>query len=89
LGEDVELFEELDRNRNAPCVYAFNTMIMGYGLVGKLVLERQKRKRCIPSVIAYNCILTCHGWKGKVEEAFSIFEEMKIDATPNLATYNI
>ena len=94
VDEAVELLEELDSNRSVPCVYAYNTMIMGYGSVGKFdeaysLLERQKRKGCIPSVIAYNCILTCLGRKGKVEEAFIILEAMKMDAATNLTSYNI
>ena len=67
---------------------------MGYGSVENFneaynLLERQKRKGCIPNVIAYNCILTCLRRKGKVEEALRILEAMKMDAAPNLTSYNI
>ena len=67
---------------------------MGYVSVGNFneacnLLERQNRKGCIPNLIAYNCILTCLGRKGKVEEAFTILEAMKMDAATNLTSYNI
>ncbi|KAF7816865.1 pentatricopeptide repeat-containing protein [Senna tora] len=78
-----------------PCVYAYNTMIMGYGLAGKFdeaysLLERQKRKGCIPSIIAYNCILTCLGKKGKLEAALGVQDTMKeVGLFPNIMTVNI
>ncbi|KAF8387915.1 hypothetical protein HHK36_026577 [Tetracentron sinense] len=75
LDEAVELLKQMELKRKFAEAYK--------------LLERQKEKGCIPSVIAYNCILTCLGKKGRVDEAFRIFEEMKKDAVPNLSTYNI
>ncbi|KAK6138927.1 hypothetical protein DH2020_027342 [Rehmannia glutinosa] len=87
MAEVVELFEQMELNREVPCAYAYNTMIMGYGSFGRFdeaygLLERQRMKGSIPSVIAYNSLLTCLGKKGKVDEALNIFNEMKKTLCP-------
>ncbi|WOG84054.1 hypothetical protein DCAR_0103234 [Daucus carota subsp. sativus] len=36
LDEAVNMYEQMELNRKVPCAYAYNTMIMEYGLAGKV-----------------------------------------------------
>ncbi|KAI3729384.1 hypothetical protein L6452_18041 [Arctium lappa] len=96
LNEAIELFEQMEHNKKVPCAYAYNTMIMGYGLAGKFdeafqLLGKQKLKGSIPSVIAYNCILTYNLCKSqKLDTALKIQGSMKeAGLYPNIISVNI